>query len=55
MTGKGLKINDLRILIFGDIHGRSVWKDVIDKEGIDKLDLIVFLGEYFTCREGIPT
>ena len=31
MTGKGLKINDLRILIFGDIHGRGIWKDVIDK------------------------
>ena len=55
MTGKGLKINDLRILIFGDIHGRGIWKDVIDKEGIDNLDLIVFLGDYFTSREGIPT
>ena len=55
MTGKGLKINDLRILTFGDIHGRGIWKDVIDNEGIDNLDLIVFLGDYFTSREGIPT
>ena len=53
MTGKGLKINDLRILTFGDIHGRNVWKDVIDREGIDNLDLVVFLGDYFTSREGI--
>ena len=54
MTGKGLKINDLRILTFGDIHGRNVWKDVIDREGIDNLDLIVFLGDYFSSREDIP-
>ena len=54
MTGKGLKINDLRILTFGDIHGRGIWKDVIDREGIDNLDLIVFLGDYFSSREDIP-
>ena len=54
MTGKALSIKNLRILAFGDIHGRGVWKDVIDKEGIDNLDLIVFLGDYFTSREGIP-
>ena len=54
MTGKELSIKNLRILTFGDIHGRGVWKDVIDREGIDNLDLIVFLGDYFTSREGIP-
>ena len=54
MTGKGLKINDLRILTFGDIHGRGIWKDVIDREGIDNLDLIIFLGDYFSSREDIP-
>ena len=54
MTGKELSIKNLRILAFGDIHGRGVWKDVIDREGIDNLDLIVFLGDYFTSREGIP-
>ena len=53
MVGKELSIKNLRILTFGDIHGRSVWKDVIDKEGIDNLDLVVFLGDYFTSREGI--
>ena len=53
MVGKELSIKNLRILTFGDIHGRSVWKDVIDKEGIDNLDLIIFLGDYFTSREGI--
>ena len=54
MTGKGLSIENLRILTFGDIHGRNVWKDVIDREGIDNLDLIVFLGDYFSSREDIP-
>ena len=53
MVGKELSIKNLRILTFGDIHGRSIWKDVIDKEGIDNLDLVVFLGDYFTSREGI--
>ena len=43
----------MRILVFGDIHGRSVWKEVIAKEGIENLDLIIFLGDYFTSREGI--
>lgn len=54
MTGKALSIENLRILTFGDIHGRNVWKDVIDREGIDNLDLIVFLGDYFSSREDIP-
>ena len=53
MTGKELSIKNLRILTFGDTHGRSVWKDVIDKEGIDNVDLIIFLGDYFTSREDI--
>ena len=54
MTGKALNIENLRILVFGDIHGRNVWKDVIDREDIDNLDLIIFLGDYFSSREDIP-
>ena len=53
MTGKELSIKDLRILTFGDIHGRDVWKDVIEREGTENLDLIIFLGDYFTSREDI--
>ena len=53
MTGKELSIKNLRILTFGDIHGRDVWKDVIEREGIENLDLIIFLGDYFTSREDI--
>lgn len=54
MTGKLLSVKNLRILIFGDTHGRGVWEDVIEREGIENLDLIIFLGDYFTSREGIP-
>ena len=42
----------MRIICFGDIHGRNVWKEVVDKE-IDNTDLFIFLGDYFTSREGI--
>lgn len=43
----------MRIICFGDIHGRNVWKEVVDKE-IDNTDLFIFLGDYFASREGIP-
>ena len=42
----------MRIICFGDIHGRNVWKEVIDKE-VYNTDLFIFLGDYFTSREGI--
>ena len=42
----------MRIICFGDIHGREAWKEVVDKE-IDNTDLFIFLGDYFTSREGI--
>ena len=42
MTGKELSIKNLRILTFGDTHGRGVWEDVIEKEGIENFDLIIF-------------
>lgn len=42
----------MRIICFGDIHGRKVWKEIVDKE-IDNTDLFIFLGDYFTSREGI--
>ena len=45
-------LQDLRIICFGDIHGRDVWKEVVDKE-INNTDLFIFLGDYFTSREGI--
>ena len=35
------------ILVLGDIHGRTIWKDIIDTENPD---LIIFLGDYVTTH-----
>ena len=37
-------------LVIGDIHGRTIWKYIIDKEAPDK---VIFLGDYVTSHEGI--
>lgn len=34
----------MRTILLGDIHGRSIWKDIVAKEVFDKL---VFIGDYF--------
>ena len=34
-----------KILICGDIHGRTFWKDAIDKH-LDECDKVIFLGDY---------
>ena len=33
----------MKILVIGDLHGRDCWKDVIDREGINK---VIFIGDY---------
>lgn len=40
----------MKILVFGDIHGRTCWKDIYNKESPD---LTIFLGDYFTSRDYI--
>ena len=40
----------MRIITLGDIHGRSVWKDIVNSE---KYDLIIFLGDYVSTHQGI--
>lgn len=35
-----------RLVVIGDIHGRSAWKNVIDKEFTDNTH-VVFVGDYF--------
>ena len=35
----------MKILVIPDVHGRSFWKDAI-KENLDKVDKVVFLGDY---------
>lgn len=40
----------MKILILGDIHGRTCWKDIICQENPDK---VIFLGDYVTTHENI--
>ena len=39
-----------KILVLGDIHGRTCWKEIIEKENPDK---VIFLGDYVSTHEGI--
>ncbi len=42
----------MKILVLGDIHGRHIWRDIIKKEKPDK---VIFLGDYVTTHEDIPS
>ena len=42
----------MKTVIVGDIHGRTVWKDILEKEHPDKM---VFLGDYVSTHEGISS
>ena len=42
----------MKTLVLGDIHGRTIWKDIIKKENPDK---VIFLGDYVTTHEGISS
>ena len=39
-----------KILVLGDIHGRTCWVDIIKKENPDK---VIFLGDYISTHENI--
>lgn len=41
----------MKYLIFGDLHCRTVWKDIVAKES-DSCDKIIFLGDY-TCPKEV--
>lgn len=41
-----------RVLVLGDIHGRTIWKDIIEDENPDK---IIFLGDYVSTHEDISS
>lgn len=41
----------MRILVFGDIHGRSIWKKILEVE--KDIDRVVFLGDYVSSHDGI--
>lgn len=40
----------MKILVIGDIHGRTIWKDIIEKESPDK---VIFLGDYVSTHDNI--
>ena len=40
----------MKILVLGDIHGRTIWKNIIEKENPDK---IIFLGDYVSTHDNI--
>lgn len=35
-----------KYLLFPDIHGRTYWKDVLEKVDIDDFEKVIFLGDY---------
>ncbi|MCC8112442.1 MAG: metallophosphoesterase [Bacteroidales bacterium] len=39
-----------KIVVLGDIHGRKIWKEIIEKE---KPDLVIFMGDYITTHDYI--
>lgn len=38
----------LRIIVIGDLHGKPIWKDIINKEFFTH---VVFIGDYFDCYD----
>jgi len=40
----------MKTIAIGDIHGRSIWKKIIEKEKPNK---VVFVGDYFDSRDDI--
>lgn len=40
----------MKTVIFGDIHGRTIWKDIVEKENPER---VIFLGDYVSTHEGI--
>ena len=40
----------MKTLVLGDLHGRTIWKDIIEKENPDK---IIFLGDYVSTHDDI--
>lgn len=38
----------MKTIVIGDIHGRPIWKNIIDKE--EEFDKVVFVGDYFDSK-----
>ena len=44
------KLSKKKIIVLGDIHGNTVWKDIVDKEQPDQ---VIFLGDYVSTHEDV--
>ncbi len=38
----------MKTIVIGDIHGRTSWKDIIEKE--QTWDKVIFIGDYFDSK-----
>jgi hypothetical protein len=43
-----------KVIAVGDIHGRTIWKDIVTKE-LDSSNKFVFIGDYFDSKEDISS
>ena len=43
-------IQYMKTIVLGDIHGRTVWKTIMDREQPDRM---IFLGDYVSSHENI--
>lgn len=41
-----------KVLVLGDIHGRTIWKDIIEEE---HPDFVIFLGDYVSTHDNISS
>jgi len=41
----------VKIIALGDIHGRSIWKKILEVEKV--YDKVIFIGDYFDSKENI--
>ena len=44
------KLSKKKIIVLGDIHGNTVWKDILAKEQPDQ---VIFLGDYVSTHEDV--
>ena len=40
----------MKLIAIGDIHGRTIWKDIVEAHSYDRL---IFIGDYFDSKEDI--
>lgn len=40
----------MKLIALGDTHGRSKWKEIVEKE--NDADKIIFIGDYFDAKDG---